>query len=43
MVFQNWEKNFFIEPVVKVNGQYYRDTLLAQMIPEMNELSNHGH
>ena len=34
---------FFIEPGVKVNGQYYRDTLLAQMIPEMNKLSNHGH
>ena len=27
--------NFFIEPGVKVNGQYYGDTLLAQMIPEM--------
>ena len=42
--FKIWKNfNFFIEPVVKVNEQYYRDTLLAQMIPEMNELSNHGH
>ena len=34
---------FFIEPGVKVNVRNYRDTLLAQMVPEMNELSNHGH
>ena len=30
---------FFIEPGVKINGQYYRNELLARMLPEMNNLS----
>ena len=30
---------FFVEPGVKINGQYYRNELLARMLPEMNNLS----
>ena len=30
---------FFVEPEVKMNGQYYRNELLACMLPEMNNLS----
>ena len=32
---------FFVEPGVKVNGPYYRNHLLADMIPEMDTLANH--
>lgn len=30
----------FVDPHVKVNGQYYREQLLAQLISEMDELAN---
>ena len=30
---------FFVEMCVKINGQYYRNELLARMFPEMNNLS----
>ena len=30
---------FFVEPEVKMNGQYYKNELLACMLPEMNNLS----
>ena len=30
---------FFVETCVKINGQYYRNELLARMFPEMNNLS----
>ena len=30
---------FFIEPGAKVNGAYYREKLLASMIPEMDRLT----
>ena len=30
---------FFLEPGVKINGQYYRNELLARMLPEMNNIS----
>ena len=30
---------FVLEPGAKVNGQYYRDELLAKMIPEMDAIS----
>ena len=30
---------FFAEPELKINGQYYRNKLLARMPPEMNNLS----
>ena len=30
---------FFVEPGVKINGQYYRNELLACMLPELNNLS----
>ena len=30
---------FFVEPGAKVNGAYYRERLLASMIPEMDRLS----
>ena len=29
---------FFVEPGVKINGQYYRNEILARMHPEMNNL-----
>ena len=29
---------FFVEPGAKVNGAYYREKLLASMIPEMDRL-----
>ena len=32
----------FVQPGVKVDGRYYRDTLLAEMIPEMDDLAD-GH
>ena len=32
---------FFVEPGAKVNGPYYRNHLLADMIPEMDTLANH--
>jgi len=32
----------FVEPGVKVNGQYYRDTLLLEgLLPEVRELSEY--
>ena len=30
---------FFVEPGVKINGQYYRNELLACILPELNNLS----
>ena len=30
---------FFVEPGVKINGQYHRNELLAHMLPDMNNLS----
>ena len=30
---------FFVEPGAKVNGAYYREKLLASMIPEMDRLT----
>ena len=30
---------FFVEPGAKVNGAYYREKLLASMIPEMDKLT----
>ena len=30
---------FFVGPGVKINGQCYRNELLARMLPEMNNLS----
>ena len=40
LVFHNLEKHLFLlEPGTKVNGQYYRDELLAKMIPEMDAIS----
>lgn len=33
----------FIEPGVKVDGAYYRETLLANMLPEMSALARGGH
>ena len=30
---------FVLEPGAKVNGHYYRDELLAKMIPEMDAIS----
>ena len=32
---------FFVEPGEKVNGAYYREKLLASMIPEMNRLTGY--
>ena len=32
---------FFVEPGVKVNGAYYREKLLASMIPEMDRLTGY--
>ena len=32
---------FFIEPGAKVNGAYYREKLLAPMIPEMDRLTGY--
>ena len=32
---------FFVEPGAKVNGAYYREKLLASMIPEMNRLTGY--
>ena len=32
---------FFIEPGAKVNGAYYREKLLASMIPEMDRLTGY--
>ena len=32
---------FFVEPGAKVNGAYYREKLLASMIPEMNRLNGY--
>ena len=34
---------FFIEPGVKVNAEYYRNTLLKDMLPEMSALANNGY
>ena len=31
---------FFIDPGVKVNGEYYRKDLLSKMIPQMSKLTN---
>ena len=30
---------FFVGPGVHINGQYYRNELLARILPEMNNLS----
>ena len=32
---------FFVEPGAKVNGAYYREELLASMIPEMDRLTGY--
>ena len=32
---------FFVEPGAKVNGAYYREKLLASMIPEMDRLTGY--
>ena len=32
---------FFVEPGTKVNGAYYREKLLASMIPEMDRLTGY--
>ena len=32
---------FFVEPGAKVNGAYYREKLLASMIPKMNKLTGY--
>ena len=32
---------FFVEPEAKVNGAYYREKLLASMIPKMNRLTEY--
>ena len=32
---------FFVEPGAKVNGAYYREKLLASMIPEMDRLTEY--
>ena len=32
---------FFVEPGAKVNGAYYRENLLASMIPEMDRLTEY--
>ena len=32
---------FFVEPRAKVNGAYYREKLLASMVPEMDRLSGY--
>ena len=32
---------FFVEPGAKVNGAYYRETLLASMIHEMDKLTGY--
>ena len=32
---------FFVEPRAKVNGAYYREKLLASMIPEMDRLTRY--
>ena len=32
---------FFVEPGEKVNGAYYREKLLASMIPEMDRLTGY--
>ena len=29
----------FVDPGVKVNGQYYRDVLLSQMIPAIKQVA----
>ena len=33
------ELQFFVEAGVKINNQYYRNKLLARMLPDMNNLS----
>ena len=30
---------FFVGPGVQINGQYYRNELLARILPEMNNVS----
>ena len=32
---------FFVEPGAKVNGAYYREKLLASMIPKMDRLTGY--
>jgi len=36
-----WHGIHFIEPTVKVNGQYYREDLLMQkLLPDIRQLSD---